>query len=143
MDNLMVLSRCYYKSSKETRLFSFWTLEKKTEITLFLLLSTLIQSRIAQLIAYQIVTGEVLGSNPGKSENFSMKISNWIFWIWIQIWKAAHRRSISWRNMQGLRHWFRTLVKWGTEFQCNNIYFTYECHIECWWIHNGPSYFGL
>ena len=29
---------------------------------------------IAQLVAYRIGTGEVLGSNPGKGENFSMKI---------------------------------------------------------------------
>ena len=31
---------------------------------------------IAQLVAYWLGTGEVLGSNPGKGENFSMKISN-------------------------------------------------------------------
>ena len=36
----------------------------------------LIQARIAQLVAYQLGTGEVSGSNPGKGENFSMKISN-------------------------------------------------------------------
>ena len=38
----------------------------------------LIQARIAQLVAYQLGTGEVSGSDPGKAENFSVKISNWI-----------------------------------------------------------------
>ena len=37
-----------------------------------------IQARIAQLEAYRLGTGEVPGSNPGKGENFSVKISNWI-----------------------------------------------------------------
>ena len=36
------------------------------------------QARIAQLVAYQLGTSEVLGSNPGKDKNFSMKISNWL-----------------------------------------------------------------
>ena len=35
-----------------------------------------IQDRIAQLVAYRLSTGEVPGSNPGKGENFSKKISN-------------------------------------------------------------------
>ena len=35
-----------------------------------------IQARKAQLVAYRLGTGEVKGSNPGKGENFSMKISN-------------------------------------------------------------------
>ena len=35
-----------------------------------------IQARIAQLVAYRLGTREVPGSNPGKDENFSMKISN-------------------------------------------------------------------
>ena len=35
-----------------------------------------IQARIAQLVAYQPGTSEVLGSNPGKGENFSMKITH-------------------------------------------------------------------
>ena len=35
-----------------------------------------IQARMAQLVAYRLGTGEVPGSNPGKGENFSMKISN-------------------------------------------------------------------
>ena len=35
-----------------------------------------IQARIAQLVAYRLGTGEVTGSNPGKGENFSLKISN-------------------------------------------------------------------
>ena len=34
----------------------------------------LIQARMAQLVAYQLGTGEVPGSNPGNGENFSMKI---------------------------------------------------------------------
>ena len=33
-----------------------------------------IQARIAQLVAYRLGTGEILGSNPGKGENFSMNI---------------------------------------------------------------------
>ena len=37
-----------------------------------------IQARIAQLVAYRLGTGEVPGSNPGKGENSSVKISNWI-----------------------------------------------------------------
>ena len=37
-----------------------------------------IQARIAQLVAYRHGTGEVPGSNPGKGENFSVKINNWI-----------------------------------------------------------------
>ena len=41
----------------------------------------LIQARIAQLVAYRLGTGEVPGSNPGKGENFSVKISNWIVQI--------------------------------------------------------------
>ena len=36
-----------------------------------------IQARIAQLVAYRLGTWEVSGSNPGKGENFSVKISNW------------------------------------------------------------------
>ena len=35
-----------------------------------------IQARIAQLVTYRLGTGEVPGSNPGKSKNFSVKISN-------------------------------------------------------------------
>ena len=30
---------------------------------------------IVQLVAYPLGTGEVLGSNPGKGENFSMKMN--------------------------------------------------------------------
>ena len=37
-----------------------------------------IQARIAHLVAYRLGTGEILGSNPGKGDNFSVKISNWI-----------------------------------------------------------------
>ena len=37
-----------------------------------------IQARKAQLVAYWLGTGEVPGSNPGKGENFLMKISNGI-----------------------------------------------------------------
>ena len=37
-----------------------------------------IQARKAQLVAYWLGTREVLVSNPGKGENFSVKISNWI-----------------------------------------------------------------
>ena len=33
-----------------------------------------IQARIAHLVAHRLGTGEVPGSNPGKGENFSMKI---------------------------------------------------------------------
>ena len=31
------------------------------------------------MVAYQLGTGEVLGSNLSKGENFSVKISNWIY----------------------------------------------------------------
>ena len=41
----------------------------------------LYQARIAQLVAYRLETGEVPGSNPGKGENFSMKL---------KYMKAAH-----------------------------------------------------
>ena len=44
--------------------------------------SEAIQARIAQLVAYQLGTGEVPGSNPGKGENYSLKISNWITQPW-------------------------------------------------------------
>ena len=40
-----------------------------------------IQARIAQLVVYRLGTGEVPGSNPGKGENFAVKISNWIVQI--------------------------------------------------------------
>ena len=36
------------------------------------------QAWIAQLVAYRLGNGEVPGSNPGKGENFSVKISNWV-----------------------------------------------------------------
>ena len=35
-----------------------------------------IQARIIQLVANQLSTEEVPGSNPSKSENFSMNINN-------------------------------------------------------------------
>ena len=35
---------------------------------------TLVDSWIAQLVAYRLGTGEVLGSNSGEGENFSVKI---------------------------------------------------------------------
>ena len=35
-----------------------------------------IQARLAQLVAYWFGTREVPGSNPGKGDNFSVKISN-------------------------------------------------------------------
>ena len=35
-----------------------------------------IQARIAQMVAYWLGTRDVPGSNPGKGENFSMRISN-------------------------------------------------------------------
>ena len=31
------------------------------------------------MVAYQLDTGEVLGANPKKGENFSMKMSNLIY----------------------------------------------------------------
>ena len=33
-----------------------------------------LKARIAQLVAYRLGTGEVADSNPGKGENFSVKI---------------------------------------------------------------------
>ena len=47
----------------------------------FLISKIDIQARIAQLVAYRLGTGEVPGSNPGKGENFSVKLSNWIVQI--------------------------------------------------------------
>ena len=44
--------------------------------TTMLLHDLSIQARIAQLVAYRLGTGEVPGSNPGKGDNFSVKISN-------------------------------------------------------------------
>ena len=38
----------------------------------------IIQAWIAQLVAYQLGTTEVVGSNPGKGKDFSKKI-----WIWM------------------------------------------------------------
>ena len=54
-------------------------------IKMFMLtsLSSYIQARIAQLVAYRLGAEEVPGSNPGKGENYSVKISNWIVRIWI------------------------------------------------------------
>ena len=46
--------------------------------TLRLYFFTQIKARIAQLVAYRLGTREVPGSNPGKGEKFSVKISNWI-----------------------------------------------------------------
>ena len=43
----------------------------------------LIQARIIQIVAYRLGTGEISSLNPGKGENFSVKISNWFIWIWI------------------------------------------------------------
>ena len=37
--------------------------------------AVLVIKNIAQLVAYRLGTGEVPGSNPGKGENFSVKIS--------------------------------------------------------------------
>ena len=42
----------------------------------FFILFLSIQAWIAQLVAHRLGTREVRGSNPGKGENFSMKISN-------------------------------------------------------------------
>ena len=42
------------------------------------IINDVIHARIAQLVANRLGTGEVLGSNLGKGENFSVKISNWI-----------------------------------------------------------------
>ena len=53
----------------------------KTERRNNILVSIFSQARIAQLVAYWLGTGEVTGSNPGKGENFSVKISNWFVQI--------------------------------------------------------------
>ena len=62
--------------SKEPKVFRILTKNYKLFITD--IVNTEIQARIAQLVADRLCTGEVPGSNPGKSENFSVKISNWI-----------------------------------------------------------------
>ena len=41
-----------------------------------------IQAWLAQLVAHRLGTREVWGSNPGKGENFAMKISNWFTQPW-------------------------------------------------------------
>ena len=56
----------------------------------------MIQARIAQLVAYRLGTGEVPVSNPGKGENFSVKISNWI------VWKRRFQPSVWVRSTQTL-----------------------------------------
>ena len=43
-----------------------------------------IQARKAQLVAYQLGTGVVPGSNPGKGKKFSMEISNFITYPTLQ-----------------------------------------------------------
>ena len=45
------------------------------------------------MVAYQLGTGEVPGSNPGKGENLSLKISNWIVRIWIQVYTFIENSS--------------------------------------------------
>ena len=45
------------------------------QLNIELNLILIIQARIAQLVAYRLGTEDVPGSNPGKGENFSMKIS--------------------------------------------------------------------
>ena len=44
------------------------------------MITHLVQARIAQLVAYRLGTRVVPGpgSNPGKEDNFSVKIRNWI-----------------------------------------------------------------
>ena len=44
------------------------------------------------MVAYGLGTGEVQGSNPGKGENFSVKIKTGVDAVHE---KVAHRRSIS------------------------------------------------
>ena len=39
-----------------------------------IIFSLAIQARIAQLVAYRLGTREVLGSKPGKGNNFSVKV---------------------------------------------------------------------
>ena len=57
-----------------------------------------IQARIAQLLAYQLGTEEVPGSNPGKGDNFSMKISNQI----LRIQGEPHSRTIQGIQLEGV-----------------------------------------
>ena len=49
--------------------------------------------QIAQLVAYRLGTGEVLGSNPGKGENFSMKIN--IVLKFVQLYKRVYPELIT------------------------------------------------
>ena len=85
----MVYGKSWCKSKDGFNLILFWSnfktakfFGKKIKAIFFsqkiLKLKILIQARIAQLVAYRLGTGEVPGSNPGKGENFSVKISNWI-----------------------------------------------------------------
>ena len=51
------------------------------------------KKRIAQLVAIWLGTGEVPGSNSGKGENFSVKISNWMLCILTSFWVLRAPKS--------------------------------------------------
>ena len=51
------------------------------------------------MVAYWHNMGEVPGSNPGKGENFSVKISHWIIQIWIGIYNSNIFLRSSWCNL--------------------------------------------
>ena len=57
-----------------TQLFCFQSMLPQHKFPKFQRSLLYLQARIAQLVAYPLGTGELLGSNPGKGENFSMKI---------------------------------------------------------------------
>ena len=70
------------------------------------------------MVTYRLVTGDVPGSNPGKGENFSMKITNWfnsyipciLLFVWYSSvsifaigkyyqpiqWKKCPRQGLNW-----------------------------------------------
>ena len=59
-----------------TQQFRRWVVIHYLETFFYFFLN--IQARIAQLVAYQLGTDEVSGTNPSKGENFSMNLSNWL-----------------------------------------------------------------
>ena len=84
-------SRTEMKSFCTFEIWYFWYKHHAREfffnckIFTFLLM---IQARIAQLVAYRLGTRKVPGSNPGKGEKFSMKKSNRLNSIWMELRKT-------------------------------------------------------
>ena len=97
-----------------------------------------IQARIAQLVEYQLGTGEVPGSNSGKGENFSVKISNWI--VGCKITTVYKDYTSDLQQMKALTdkfvHYFSTKITL-TPF----MKWLAEQHQTNWWNTNLPYNF--